>query len=344
MANLQRLGDHPLVSAVIPTRGRPELLLSAVRSALRQTWQPLEVIVVIDGADGDTESRLAAITDCRLRTILLPHVFGGSAARNAGVRAACGDWIAFLDDDDEWLPGKIERQMHAVRECSAWFPVVTSRLIAKSPAGRRVLPQRLYDASQPVGDYLFCRAGVADPGGLMQTSTLLAPRELLLAVPFREELRMHQDWDWVIQVSAFEGVSIVMLSAPLIVWRVQDGRDSLSRTPDWQFSLSWIHQVRRLISRRAFSSFVAIQCVWRARQAHAGLPGRVRILWAFLFEGKPDWRSSLHFLAFGFIPSALRRALGNLLQARRDPALTHAGLCLAFTRTPTPAPLRKTSR
>lgn len=344
MANLERLGDHPLVSAVIPTRGRPDFLLTAVRSALRQTWQPLEVIVVIDGPDPESESRLGAIKDSRLRTVLLPTVCGGSAARNAGVRAACGDWIAFLDDDDEWLPGKLERQMRAVCASSDWFPVATSRLIAKSPAGRRVLPQRLYDASQPIGDYLFCRAGITDPGGLMQTSTLLAPRDLLLAVPFREELRIHQDWDWVIQVSAYEGVSIVMVPAPLTVWRVQDGRDSVSRAPDWQFSLSWIHQVRRLISRRAFSSFVAIQCVWRARQAHAGLLGRIRILWAFLFEGKPDWRSSLHFLAFGLIPPALRRALRNLLQVRRDPAHTHAGLCLAFTRKPTPAPLRKTSR
>lgn len=343
MAQLNKFTDHPLVSAVIPTRGRPDLLACALRSALRQTWHPLEVIVVVDGPDPETEARLAAFSDPRLRIVFLPEISGGSAARNAGVRASCGEWIAFLDDDDEWLPGKIARQMRAVSETSIWFPVITSRLVAKSPSRSRVLPLRLYDPAQSVADYLFCRSSLADPGGLIQTSTLLAPRDLLLAVPFREGLPMHQDWDWVIQVAAYEGVAVLMVSTPLTVWRVEDGRTTIGRGANWQFSLAWIHQVRRLISRRAFSSFVAIQCVWRARQAPAGVAARLRILWAFLVEGRPDWRSSLHFLAFSLVPVRLRRALRDALRDRTDPAGTGPGLCLAFARKPPSAPLRRTS-
>ena len=343
MPDLSSSADRTLVSAVIPTRGRPELLACAVRSALRQTWRCLEVIVVLDGPDAATESYLATAACHRVRTVILPEPAGGCAARNAGVRAASGDWVAFLDDDDEWMPDKIARQMRAVRESRAWFPVVTSRLIAQSRTASRVLPPSVYDGSQPVADYLFCRSGLTDPGGLMQTSTLLASRDLLLAVPFRDGLRMHQDWDWIIRVTAYEGVGVVMVPKPLSVWRVEDTRSSVGRTPDWRFSLQWIRGIRRFISPRAFSSFIAMQCVLRARKAHAGLPGRLSILRAFLFEGRPQLRSSLHFFVFSVVPEWLRTRLRDSLRAHRDPAESAGGLTLAFSRRPTPTPLRKTS-
>jgi glycosyltransferase involved in cell wall biosynthesis len=343
MPDFAPYSERCLVSAVIPTRGRPELLAGAVGSALRQTWRCLEVIVVVDGPDAATEAYLASVADSRVRTVLLPEALGGCAARNAGVRAAGGDWIAFLDDDDEWMPDKIARQMRAVRESQAWFPVIASRLIAQGPSSSRVLPPRIYDGSQPVADYLFCRSGLTDSGGLLQTSTLLASRDLLLTVPFRDGLRMHQDWDWIIRVSGYEGVSLVMVSNPLTVWRVDDNRSTVGRAADWRFSLQWIRSIRRLISRRAFSSFVAVQCVWRARRAHAGPLGRLGILLAFLLEGHPQLRSSVHFFVFSVVPEGLRTRLRDALRAHRDPAESAGGLSLAFSRQPAEAPLRKTS-
>jgi hypothetical protein len=343
MPDLSSFADRTLVSAVVPTHGRLDLLACAVRSALRQTWRCLEVIVVQDGPDAATEAYLSSVSDHRVRTVILPEAVGGCAARNAGVRAARGEWIAFLDDDDEWLPDKIACQMRAVRQSRVWFPVVTSRLIAQSQTVSRVLPPRIYDGSQPVADYLFCRSGLTDSGGLMQTSTLLASRELLLAVPFRDGLRMHQDWDWIIRVTAYEGVRVVMEPKPLSIWRVEDNRSSVGRSPDWRFSLQWIRGVRRFVSGRAFSSFIALQCVWRARKAHAGLLGRLSILRAFLFEGRPQVRSSLHFFIFSVVPERLRRRLRDALCAHRDPAESAGGLTLAFSRRPARAPLRRTS-
>jgi glycosyltransferase involved in cell wall biosynthesis len=98
-----------LVSAVIPTRGRPEFLLRAVRSVLGQTLRKIEAVVVIDGQDPATERavKMLAREDGRVRVIALPTSIGGSAARNRGVDEASGEWIAFLDDDDEWMPGKL---------------------------------------------------------------------------------------------------------------------------------------------------------------------------------------------------------------------------------------------
>jgi len=335
--------DRPLVSAVIPTRNRPELVGCAVRSALRQSWNNLEVIVVVDGADEATVASLNRFSDPRLRVVLLPSLRGGSGARNAGVRAARGEWIAFLDDDDEWLPKKIERQMRAARASFVWFPVVSCRLIAQSPAISRVLPPRLYESPQPVADYLFCRSGLGDPGGLMQTSTLLAPRDLLLAVPFREGLAMHQDWDWLIHVAGFEGVTITMLPEPLSLWRVDDERRTVGRSTNWQFSLAWIREMRSLISPRAFSWFLAVQCAWRARSSHAGLAARAALLWAYLFQGRPEWQSFVHSLVFAAIPAGVRQKVRDRVwrnASRLNPA---PGLHLAFVRQAGPPALRRSS-
>lgn len=341
-------GGGTLVSAVIPTHGRPGLVLVAIRSALQQTWRRMEIIVVIDGPDEETEARLATIGDQRVRVITLPQPVGGSAARNAGVQEARGEWVAFLDDDDEWFPEKIERQMEAAGDAGKRFPVITCRLVAQSTASSRVLPQRCWNGREPVGDYLFCRSELADPGGLMQTSTLLAPRDLLLAIPFREGLPMHQDWDWILRAAADARVEVVMLPEPLTIWRVEDERNRASRASDWRFSLRWIREMRPFISGRAFSSFVAVECVWRARDSGASIAERVRILRAFLLEGNQGLRSCLHFAVFALIPPRLRRAVSDFLRTitirhRRDSDLSAQGLTLAYSRDESRRVLRRTS-
>jgi len=93
---------EPLVSVVIPTRNRPHLVTRAVHSALTQSLHKIEVIVVIDGPDESTLHILDQIDDPRLKVSMLPQHLGLSDARNTGVREARSQWIAFLDDDDEW--------------------------------------------------------------------------------------------------------------------------------------------------------------------------------------------------------------------------------------------------
>ena len=100
-----------LVTAVIPTRNRPELLKRAIVSVRAQTYDQIEIVVVIDGPDDATRAVLSEMCDERLRFIPLQESVGGSDARNIGVQNARSEWIAFLDDDDEWLPSKIEKQM-----------------------------------------------------------------------------------------------------------------------------------------------------------------------------------------------------------------------------------------
>jgi glycosyltransferase involved in cell wall biosynthesis len=334
--------DHPLVSAVIPTRDRPGLLAGAVHSALRQTWPNMEVVVVIDGPNWESVFRQAFLNDPRVRIVVLPESRGGSEARNAGVRIARGEWIAFLDDDDEWFPEKIDRQMRTAHAMPEWFPVISCRVIAQSGTTSRVLPLRPYQPPQPIGDYLFCRSTLRDSGGVIQTSTLLVPRDLLVAIPFQSGLTMHQDWDWILRVTSHKGVAVSMLRQPLAIWRVDEGRESVGRNPSWQTSLSWIRSVRSLISPRAFAWFIAVQCAWRAQRSREGLRGGLQLLRAFLFEGQPEWRSVLSFLIFAFVPTQLRQQLRKGIHRRRKENDAH-GLRLVVNRARTFPVLRKSS-
>lgn len=104
-----------MVSVVIPTHNRPELLLRSVRSVLDQSWTDLELIVIDDASAPATAEALATIQDPRLRTFRAERNLRAAAARNWGVDLARGSWLAFNDDDDYWLPTKLERQFAALR-------------------------------------------------------------------------------------------------------------------------------------------------------------------------------------------------------------------------------------
>jgi glycosyltransferase involved in cell wall biosynthesis len=105
------LRNRALVSVVIPTYNRADLIERSVMSALRQTHGALDVVVVDDASTDDTPAVLARIEDSRLRVIRHERNEGQCRARNRGVRESRGRYVAFLDSDDEWLPAKIERQL-----------------------------------------------------------------------------------------------------------------------------------------------------------------------------------------------------------------------------------------
>ena len=102
------------VSAVIPAYNSEATLGRALDSVLAQTRPADEIIVVDDASTDGTASLARSYADRGVRLLSLPERRGAAAARNAGIGAAKGDWIAFLDADDEWLPAKLEKQVAAI--------------------------------------------------------------------------------------------------------------------------------------------------------------------------------------------------------------------------------------
>ena len=106
----------PKVSVVISTHNRREMLKRAIDSVLKQTFQDFEIIVVDDGNE-PAEEVAKSFSDARIRYVRheIPHR-GAPAARNTGIRSSQGEFVAFLDDDDEWLPLKLQLQVKALDE------------------------------------------------------------------------------------------------------------------------------------------------------------------------------------------------------------------------------------
>lgn len=296
---------EPLVSVVMPTRGRPALAVRAARSVLAETRYDLELVAVVDGTDPATTGALAAIADDRLRLELVETRRGPGAARNAGVRAARARLVGFVDDDDEWLPGKLAAQVPLAQR----HALVAGGVVARDGHGRdRIWPRRLPDAAEPLSEYLFARRGLFWGETLVHTSTLLVDRALVERVPFREDLDAHEDLDWLLRVDAEAGVEPVFAAPgePLAVWHVDEARSRAGRDVTWEASLAWIRSVRELVTPRAYAAFVL---AWIApAAARARRPRALPLLVREAFRhGRPAPVHLAVALGAWLVPTAVRR-------------------------------------
>jgi len=133
--------QNPLISVIIPVYNGERYLAEAIESALAQTWEPVEIIIVDDGStDGsaDVASRFAS----SVKYDLQPHA-GPGAARNRGARLARGDYLAFLDADDLWLKEKLKLQMAAMQGSAAFLAPLT-RTVPSSGSPPRMTNLSIY--------------------------------------------------------------------------------------------------------------------------------------------------------------------------------------------------------
>jgi glycosyltransferase involved in cell wall biosynthesis len=311
----------PRVSVVVPTRNRPHLLCRAVRTALGQGLRDLEVVVVIDGseagADLATHQALAAIDDLRLRVIPLDYPAGGSEARNIGVREARGHWIALLDDDDEFLPGKLEKQLHRAESSAGLRTLVTSRFIARSARTAEIWPRRAPAEGEPLSEYLFRRRHFTRGEGALQTSTFFCQRALLLETPFQKGLKRHQDWDWLLRIAERGDVAIELIAEPLSIYHRAEQRESVSESVDWRSSLRWARQNRDRITPRAYSFFVAAEVAPQAAEAREGIGTCLALLRECLFGGSPTPFALTLFAGYYLLPRRLRTGARTFVSGAR---------------------------
>ena len=305
----------PRVTVVIPTLRRAELVCRAVRSALAQTMSALEVVVVIDGDDPATVGALSTIQDDRLRWISHARTQGGGAARNTGVDAAAGEWVAFLDDDDEWLPTKLERQLAVVPSDGKAVLSALSQVV--SSYGTYIWPALPYDGRVPVDEWMFDRHSWTRGGdSFIQCSSLMVPRSLLERVRFNPAAQ-HEDWEFVIRAVKQEGYPLVTALEPLVVYHVPEQRPSLSLAATWRESLAWAQGLGPLLSKRAFSGFcltVAAQMASHRGTREAFGP----LLRSALRNGAPTAKQLFAFLYFWASPTRLRLRLRAAMQAQRS--------------------------
>jgi glycosyltransferase involved in cell wall biosynthesis len=305
----------PEVSVVIPTRFRPDLVLRAVTGVLAQTMDDLEVIVVVDGPDEDTVTALAALPDPRLRVLVQPKKGGAPHARNTGAQAARGRWTAMLDDDDEWLPGKLEVQLKLAYSARRATPIVASRLVNRTPRAESIMPRRLPDPDEPVSEYLTVRRGLFYGDGFIQTSTILAPTELFHRVPFTVGLRRQQELDWTLRAVRHEDVELIVAPDALVVWHQDENRERISLEMPWRQQFEWSQRSRELFTPRAYAAFLmsvvsSMAAPTRSAKVFRELLGEART------HGRPGAIDYLTFLQIWALPAEVRHALRDKVLGR----------------------------
>jgi glycosyltransferase involved in cell wall biosynthesis len=201
----------PRISVVIPAHNRAWALPACLDSVLGQTWAPSEVLVVDDRSTDDTAAVVARYAARGVRCARLERGAGAQAARNHGIELARGDWIAFQDSDDRWLPRKLELQCAAL-QALGFDPncVVHGNGLRREEATGRTSPLVVPLTQGDCHTTLLLRPGPLFPA-------LLASRTALLeAGKLDDRCPAYQEWDTALRLS--QRCRFVQVQEPLFEW------------------------------------------------------------------------------------------------------------------------------
>lgn len=249
--------NEATIAAIIPTSGR-ESVVEAVQSVLSQSRQPDAVVVATSANNARRVRELLA--DCgesvRVETTDIERPTGGYL-RKLGTEAIECDWYAFLDDDDEWRPTKLEHQMRHVEEKN--LDVGASALHFRGPdaVGEKAIPATLYEQGEAVADYLFAGRTLRVERPLLHTSTLVVSRRALETVNWDPTLALHQDWDLVLRLDE-AGFRIGQSAEPL-TYVATGTSGSMSATNRWKASHDWWQRSSSMMSNQAAADFLYSQ-------------------------------------------------------------------------------------
>lgn len=233
-----------LVSAIITTHNRIELLKRAIDSVLNQTYKNIECIVIDDASDDGTEDYCRSLSNIVYVRINKNESKGGNYARNLGIKMSNGKYVAFLDDDDYWLPKKIELQVSLIElkgnkvvHCGIRYEYVGRNLVYKD-----VLPN--YDH---VGD-------ISRKILMINTTTtsclMIAKDAFTIIGDFDERLRCCQEYELTIRLAQISDFYFV--PEPLIVYRdnCKDRKRITNTFSIWLESIKYIYEKHRSLYKK----------------------------------------------------------------------------------------------
>ena len=270
-----------LVSVVIPTRNRARLLSRAIQSVLTQSHSRLELIIVDDNSSDDTPQAVQSLRDERVQYIRHEVTRGPGPARNAGVAVSQGQFVAFLDDDDEFLPDKLEVQMDAFSKSVGGVGVVVGDVEVR----RNGTPLQLFLYDGEEGSiFLHFLAG-----NIFPINASLIRRQIL--VPFDDKLACLEDVDFHLKV--LSQTKAVYVDKPCAIYHADSNRKRL-----FEDRIS-LHRSFRVLRSRWFNDPQDMFL----KEAHADL--------VFNF--------ALRLLAFGHTDEVTRDYLNQAFAMKKDP-------------------------
>ena len=224
-----------LVSSIITTHNRADLLKRAIESVLNQTYKNIECLVVDDNSTDNTRE---VCSQYSIHYIYIPkeESRGGNYARNIGIKASKGEYCAFLDDDDYWLPQKIEKQVELIRKMKCelvYCGIMEERITPKGDKYTVQLP------SPSLCGNMKRKILQAIP---TTTTNILVRRDALFGIGlFDENLRFWQEYELTIRLA--QRLPFFFVNEPLSVYRVDicDVQRLTNKFYEWKNAVRYIH-------------------------------------------------------------------------------------------------------
>jgi len=302
------LADCPLFSVIIPVHDRAGSILPTLRSVAGQTYGDWECLVIDDGSRDGARLRgvVEGMRDPRFRLIRRANG-GGGAARNTGIDAARGAWLAFLDSDDLFHPDKLA----AMAACLPGDPKIAlySPVLVDRGVGRMwIRPDRGIAPGEDVREYLFAE------NQCIQTSTIVIARESAARTRFDPDLPKGQDLDFCVRL-ARDGVRFRMIERPLATWLDVGTIGRTSHVAGHEAPLAWLGRTGHLLSPRARLGYRAtVLAYYLARERPFTAARDLLRAWAL---GRVPARIIARNAMRAFVPARTYRRMVDAFVARK---------------------------
>lgn len=285
---------EPTFSIVVPAFNRAVSILPTLRSVQHQTFSDFEVIVVDDGSLDclNLQASVESLCDSRFRYVWRPNG-GAAAARNTGIDAAKGRFLAFLDSDDIYLPQKLAEDYAVLSGSTANLVLFSQVFVDRGCTRRHLRPSRAPRFGENISEYLACHQGFIQP------STVVMHADFAKHVRFADNIRFFaDDTDFALRLSA-TGAHFQMHKRPMVIMDDSFDPRRLSQKLDCAPIFAWLDTVRPLMSNRAYYSYRG----WHGARVAAAMGDRglaLQLYWDALRRG-------------AFPPRLAAKALGQIL-------------------------------
>jgi len=239
------ISSNELVTVIITTFNRIDYLKTCISSIIKQTCTNLEIIVISDGKDADAEALIEDFNDSRISYYELTHSGLPAIGRNFGISVANGSYFAFCDDDDCWMPNKIERQLYkvsnsssAIVHCDTLLMNSSNEIIQREKNGVIIIANFIEKYISRFKFFIYTKNNVT-------LSSILVRASMLKDVRFAEQMHLRGSEDYYFILKAVHSCTLSYLDEKLVCYRKHDSNISNSRKDGYERSLIILRTLRQ---------------------------------------------------------------------------------------------------
>jgi glycosyltransferase involved in cell wall biosynthesis len=276
----------------------------------------MQAVVAIDGYDANTVAALQGLNCPRVKIVETGCKQGPALTRLAAAQIADGEYLALLDDDDEWMPSKTQAQMDFISSNRLQGDFIISCRFVYRPSDDNgpsiIAPEVLYTRDMDMSEYLFDRrTPIARPGSV-GSGTPLFPRSVVTRVPFQQN-PLHDDLAWILDCVAGAKIPLYMIEEIGLIYILSS--NSRNQTGDWRNSvlLARRYKAKNCMTPRAFAGLLSTSTAWRAKRKD-GLSAIVELANIIRKEGKP---TAVHWASLGIVALAPLNVVDRIRRNRK---------------------------